>query len=102
MQNIIIAFECIYREANNEQNKNRATQPGSNENNNHDQQETPTTQSTAKNGKEKLSNNNGAEITEETATVLEPEKKEPHDDLLRLDDGESKEELTSRKNPLSH
>ena len=39
-------------EANNEQNKNRATQPGSNENNNHDQQETPTTQSAAKNGKE--------------------------------------------------
>ena len=86
-------------EANNEQNKNRATQPGSNENNNHDQQETPTTQSAAKNGKEKLSNNNGAEITEETATVLEPEKKEPHDGLLRLDDGESKEELTQQKEP---
>ena len=86
-------------EANNEQNKNRATQPGSNENNNHDQQETPITQSAAKNGKEKLSNNNGAEITEETATVLEPEKKEPHDDLLRLDDGESKEELTQQKEP---
>ena len=49
-------------EANNEQNKNRATQPGSNENNNHDQQETPITQSAAKNGKEKLSNNNGAEM----------------------------------------
>ena len=86
-------------EANNEQNKNRAIQPGSNENNNHDQQETATTQSAAKNGKEKLSNNNGAEITEETATVLEPEKKEPHDDLLRLDDGESKEELTQQKEP---
>jgi len=86
-------------DANNEQNKNRATQPGSNENNNHDQQETPTTQSAAKNGKEKLSNNNGAEITEETATVLEPEKKEPHDDLLRLDDGESKEESIQQKEP---
>ena len=86
-------------EANNEQNKNRAIQSSSNENNNHDQQETPTSQSAAKNGKEKLSNNNGAEITEETATVLEPEKKEPHDDLLRLDDGESKEELTQQKEP---
>ena len=86
-------------EASNEQNKNRAIQPGSNENNNHDQQETPTTQSAAKNGKEKLSNNNGAEITEETATVLEPEKKEPHDDLLRLDDDESKEDAIQQKEP---
>ena len=79
-------------EANSEQNKNRATQSSSNENNNHDQQEAPTTQSVQKNGKEKLSNKNGAEVTEETATVLEPEKKEPHDDLLSLTDGESKEE----------
>ena len=30
---------------------------------------------------------------------MEPEKKEPHDDLLRLDDGESKEELTQQKEP---
>ena len=86
-------------EASNEQNKNRAIQPGSNENNNHDQQETPTTQSAAKNGKEKLSNNNGAEITEETATVLEPEKKEPHDDLLRLDDSGAKEVSIQQKEP---
>ena len=86
-------------EANNEQNKNRANQSGTSENNNHDQQETPAAQPASKNGTGKLSNNNGAEITEETATVLEPEKKEPHDDLLRLDDGESKEELTQQKEP---
>tara|TARA_B100000963_G_scaffold248484_1_gene217609 strand:+ start:763 stop:1452 length:690 start_codon:yes stop_codon:yes gene_type:complete len=86
-------------EANTEQNKNRATQPGSNENNNHDQQETPTTQSESKNGMEKLPNNNGAEVTEETATVLEPEKKEPHDDLLRLGDSELKEEPIQQKEP---
>ena len=86
-------------EANSEQNKNRATQSSSNENNNHDQQEAPTTQSVPKNGKEKLSNNNGAEITEETATVLELEKKEPHDDLLGLDHSESREESIQQKEP---
>lgn len=86
-------------EANSEQNKNRATQSSSNENNNHDQQEAPTTQSVQKNGKEKLSNKNGAEVTEETATVLEPEKKEPHDDLLSLTDGESKEEPNQQEEP---
>ena len=86
-------------EANSEQNKNRANQSSSNENNNHDQQETPTTQSAQKNGKEKLANNNGAEVTEETATVLEPEKKEPHDDLLSLNDGESKEESNEQEEP---
>ena len=86
-------------EANSEQNKNRATQSSSNENNNHDQQEAPTTHSVPKNGKEKLSNNNGAEVTEETATVLEPEKKEPHDNLLSLTDGESKEEPNQQEEP---
>ena len=86
-------------EANSEQNKNRANQSSSNENNNHDQQEAPTTQSAPKNGKEKLANNNGAEVTEETATVLEPEKKEPHDDLLSLNDGESKEESNEQEEP---
>ena len=86
-------------EANSEQNKNRATQSSSNENNNHEQQEAPTTQSVQKNGKEKLSNKNGAEVTEETATVLEPEKKEPHDDLLSLTDGESKEEPNQQEEP---
>ena len=86
-------------EANSEQNKNRANQSSSNENNNHDQQEAPTTQSAPKNGKEKLANNNGAEVTEETATVLEPEKKEPHDDLLSLTDGESKEEPNQQEEP---
>ena len=86
-------------EANNEQNKNRATQPGSNENNNHGQQETPTTQSASKNGTEKLANNNGVEVNEESATVIEPEKEDSQDDLLSLDDGEPKEESIQQEEP---
>jgi len=86
-------------EANNEQNKNRVTQPGSNENNNHGQQETSNTQSALKNDTEKLSNNNDAEVTEESAAVLQPEKKDPEDDLLSLDDGEPKEESTQQEEP---